>query len=1222
MNKHDFGILSETHGLEGRADALWLPPGTKAFWSHGTAQQAGVGLWIKESFLAKFPYWVWVELEVGRTAVLRLSGERGELDIFCGYLDASSSCCRQNSMKIVSNAVRCREKVLSVFAGDFNFVECAEDRWNLNAGEFSGANNNNDNDTKVFKKFLRDKAGFYEWDQPHFTCEAGGARSRIDRMYTNQHIAYQLDRVCSCSVLEWDLDLSRHRAISFARRSPSPRCRDDKPLDARLFKQKGWTEEVFQTFSEMCVQDTVSPSPCRRLLLLKDAIRACSHGGHVTVGAASEDPPLPEDQLGLTLACIKAVEKRNHHRVAQLRRLDDFLAQKVPSNYEARDIANICNVLRGQAVTLSRQIISQEIHELSLHPPEEHSEHIRAKENILKKLTRLSPGESNGINAMKGGGGEITTTPAEIAGILREHWKGVFTEKQVELSALQIWMEELFIRDEQGLYITGLPARGHASWVVKRKAVARAIAHARNSAPGPDGIPAAAYRCLGELAIDIFHQAMQALCSTQGVAMLKTAYSDRCAQDAHDFNLSLLCCLPKKAAGTDPILGDFYSGENTRPLALVNTDNRILASAARLTWEPILEGYISNHQQGFLKGRQMLNNVIDIDYHAMTVSLKCSKGVMMFFDFKAAFPSVSHAFLMSSLQSIGLPASALSFINALYNDNKCNISFKGTVYEGFGMYCGVRQGCPISPLLFAAAVDVLLRRLQQKIPTGSIRAFADDIGLVAEEWARDCSIAHQVFKQFAGMSGLELNVPKTVLIPLWPGGTAEVTERLQRGSSEWKHLHVAEQGTYLGFKSGPGKASSTWNAPTAKYKSRVLKWRGIGAGAQFATLAYNTFALSTLAFVAQLEDPPDFAFAAEEAGLRKAMSGPGQCYEANDAFFLKENYGQARSYTSLCVVAQAAKLRVLHTHNMSVQESSRTTQPSIARMYRHLQNCLSNPVDLDRVRCWGQWYEGAHVSCLCRNEANLRTKNITIDACLAISAGANVPPWSDEMRRKQKRELQKNVTILIKANIRPDPIARIRKKLHRCMDRTAAKPSDIRSARMLIPGPPAWVAARAHKRLMKLLTLVPPRICSAVLKTMWNGWCTARRFQQTGWTNDRCYLGCGGDAHDRIEHYCRCPIALGVLKSKLRINLHPSRALAFFMLCTEEQAEDDVLATGALFVYAVYMCTNQYRHSNTRITSIVTADSMNQYIIQGCQGHPGLANLLDAKWRHPILHIL
>ena len=187
-------------------------------------------------------------------------------------------------------------------------------------------------------------------------------------------------------------------------------------------------------------------------------------------------------------------------------------------------------------------------------------------------------------------------------------------------------MEELFIKDEQGLYLTGLPNAASGRWTIKRKEVARAVSAAANTMPGPDGIPAAAYKKLGQFAIDILHEVAQTLCTPSGADELRQAYADRCHHQTHAFNHSLLCCLPKKATGTDPEMGDYYSGDNTRPLALVNTDNRIIASAARMAWEPLLEMYICKQQQGFLKGRNMLSNVIDIDYQATIVSLKYPKG--------------------------------------------------------------------------------------------------------------------------------------------------------------------------------------------------------------------------------------------------------------------------------------------------------------------------------------------------------------------------------------------------------------------------------------------------------------------------------------------------------------------------------------------------------------------------------------------------------------------
>jgi hypothetical protein len=992
-----------------------------------------------------------------------------------------------------------------------------------------------------------------------------------------------------------------------------------------MFKRNGWKEEVTARFAELCVQDTIHPSPCRRLVLLKDAIRECSIvGGQYEHGDPKGEDPPPDDRLGYVLACIKAVEKGNAERVNTLRSRCTKLAQLVPAVYSNVEKGGICGALRCEAVVLSRQIVAAEIQELSLNPPSDPEERDKKKTNILKKLKKLCPGESSTINAMCDSRGRVTTSPVEIADILRSHWKGVFSEKRVDTTALQIWMEELFIKDEQGLYLTALPAGGSRRWTISHKHVAKAVASAANTMPGPDGIPAGAYKGLGRFAIDILHEVAQTLCTPGGTSDLEHAYSDRSPSQTHSFNHSLLCCLPKKEAGMDPEVGAYYSGENTRPLTLVNTDNRLIASSARLAWEPCLEAYICKNQQGFLKGRNMLSNVIDIDYHAMTVSLKCRKGAIFFFDFKAAFPSVSHDFLRESLELIGVPPSALSFINALYKNNYCDISYKGNIYEGFGMFCGVRQGCPISPMLFAAAVDVLLRRLQQKIPDGHIRAFADDIGVVVEDWARDCGIAQTIFKEFATMSGLELNIPKTVCIPLWPEGIDEIKADPTHQTSEWAGLRIAPVGKYLGFSSGPGKGDSSWDQPLAKYTQRVERWRGLGAGTQFATAAYNSLALSTLLFIAQLEKPPKGVLVGEECGVRRTLGGPGKWYIPQDAFFLKECYGQNKSFGSVEIITQAAQLRTLHSLNIGLRNRSILSDVPIETMHFRLQSCIRDPIELQRITEWGGWYAQAHVSVLYHNEQHLRRQGLSLSECLSALAGGVPRPWAEEVKAKQKKELQKFVTAAIKNKIRPDPVARIRYKLNlrKWLDPKATRPSDIYSARKLIPGPHAWITNRVSNNLQKLHKLVPPRVCAAVFRTIFNGWCTAGRFQQAGMPNDKCWLGCGSTAHDKIEHYCRCQVVKNVFRTKLHVELHSSRALACFCLATHEQFQDDTLAISALGIYAVYMSTNYHRLTYAH-ASLVNAQSaaqhMGQSIIQGCQGHPALVRLLDSRWRSPLI---
>ena len=233
---------------------------------------------------------------------------------------------------------------------------------------------------------------------------------------------------------------------------------------------------------------------------------------------------------------------------------------------------------------------------------------------------------------------------------------------------------------------------------LQREQVEAAIRHSNNSSPGPDGIPYAAWRRLGDEAVDILFDAAVEMTEEDGFTLLGKVYSD--------LNASLLFfCLRQIGTTVDGL--DIYEPGGVRPLNVTNTDNRLLASATRLAIEPTLGALITEDQRGFIGGRSMLANLVDIDEATVTYSLGSSDVIALFYDFAAAFPSVEHRLLHDYFAALGWPDWLRRMVLNLYHNNFCHISMGDSVFVGFGITRGIRQGCPLSPLLFAAVSELL-----------------------------------------------------------------------------------------------------------------------------------------------------------------------------------------------------------------------------------------------------------------------------------------------------------------------------------------------------------------------------------------------------------------------------------------------------------------------------------------------------------------------------------
>ena len=120
---------------------------------------------------------------------------------------------------------------------------------------------------------------------------------------------------------------------------------------------------------------------------------------------------------------------------------------------------------------------------------------------------------------------------------------------------------------------------------------------------------------------------------------------DNNAEPPLDFNWAVLKSIGKISTESLDTGEQVYTPESTRPISIVDAPNRIIASILRVALERAVSSKISSMQRGFLRGRSMLRNIVEIDWTAHKVSVLSSKGVISLFDFKAAFPSIDHTFM-------------------------------------------------------------------------------------------------------------------------------------------------------------------------------------------------------------------------------------------------------------------------------------------------------------------------------------------------------------------------------------------------------------------------------------------------------------------------------------------------------------------------------------------------------------------------------------------------
>ena len=249
-------------------------------------------------------------------------------------------------------------------------------------------------------------------------------------------------------------------------------------------------------------------------------------------------------------------------------------------------------------------------------------------------------------------------------------------------------------------------------------------------------------------------------------------------------------------------------------------------------------------QRGFVEGRQLVLNIADLDAICRAqanLNLFPFESILALWDFKAAFPSISHEWIRLVFKKYGFPNWFLCFLEALLFHNFAIFSQGGFKAFLYLILSGIVQGCPSAGMLFAVAADPFfteLYRLQGKVSTPDLssshiafRGCADDIGGALGSY-KLLKLAKPNFDHASLYAGLTLNPQKCIIIPTcfddFEKCRCAIQAWLEVNIPEWQTFQILGRHPYLGPDLGPEAGEELWDKAISKYWERVLRISGLG----------------------------------------------------------------------------------------------------------------------------------------------------------------------------------------------------------------------------------------------------------------------------------------------------------------------------------------------------------------------------------------------------------
>ena len=243
---------------------------------------------------------------------------------------------------------------------------------------------------------------------------------------------------------------------------------------------------------------------------------------------------------------------------------------------------------------------------------------------------------------------------------------------------------------------------------------------------------------------------------------------------------------------------------------------------------------------------------------------KTSRTYTSFFwaDFRKAFDNISHDLILATLRHLNFPPWFLNAYTALISNVRVFMTKPFLTNRFIDILRGVKQGDPLSPLIFLIVLDPLLHKfLRAKAKHGfariNPRGFADDVAISFASLRFSLSVIRPILDKYTLASGSHLNMKKSLLLSAihTPASLLSLVSH-----SVMPEISVVPSGKYLGVLFGSQvNVTDVFRQPTIKFSARIRSYQPYSRSLPLSTkiVICNSFLIPVFSYVTRFFIIPD-----------------------------------------------------------------------------------------------------------------------------------------------------------------------------------------------------------------------------------------------------------------------------------------------------------------------------------------------------------------------------